>query len=158
MFLSDPAITRIRALSWLAQSPSIDVSSRRFGRLLCRSKGRCSALSLHISSLAICLALLSSAFGQVPFTTSRGDNARDGANASETVLTPTNVNLNSFGHLLSIPVDYVVMAQPLYMPKVKIGKTTHNVVYVVTQADSVYAIDADTGAQFHRSGARHHYR
>jgi hypothetical protein len=83
----------------------------------------------------------------VPFTTSRGDNARDGANASETVLTPTNVNLNSFGHLLSIPVDYVVMAQPLYMPKVKIGKTTHNVVYVVTQADSVYAIDADTGAQ-----------
>lgn len=102
-------------------------------------------------SLLFVIALLSSSFAQfapLPFTTSRTDNARDGANTNETLLTPANVNKNGFGHLFSSPVDYVVMAQPLYMPNVNIpGQGTHNVVYVATQADSVYAIDADTGAQ-----------
>jgi hypothetical protein len=94
------------------------------------------------------VALLSSSFAQLPVPTSRGDNARTGANTSETLLTPSNVNKNSFGRLFSVPVDYVVMAQPLYVPNVNIpGQGIHNVVYVVTQADSVYAIDADTGAQ-----------
>ena len=80
--------------------------------------------------------------------TSRGDNARDGANTNETLLTPANVNKAGFGRLFSFPVDNVVMAQPLYVPNVNIpGQGTHNVLYVVTQADSVYAIDADTGAQ-----------
>ncbi len=106
------------------------------------------ARNLGLTLLVVCIALLSSSFAQLPFPTSRGDNARDGANTNETLLTPSNVNKNSFGHLFSSPVDYVVMAQPLYMPNVSIpGQGTHNVVYVVTQADSVYAIDADTGTQ-----------
>jgi hypothetical protein len=92
--------------------------------------------------------LLSTSFAQSPSPTSRVDNARDGANTSETLLTPSNVNTNSFGRLFRFPVDYVVMAQPLYMPNVSIpGQGIHNVVYVVTQKDSVYAIDADTGSQ-----------
>jgi hypothetical protein len=96
----------------------------------------------------VCLALLPSLFGQQPFPTSRGDNARDGAHTNETLLTPANVSKNSFGHLFSFPVDYVVMAQPLYMPSVNIpGQGTHNVIYVATMADSVYAIDADTGTE-----------
>src|SRR5208337_989009 len=104
--------------------------------------------NLCVTLLVICIALLSSSFAQLPFVTSRGDNARDGANTNETLLTPSNVNKNSFGRLFSVPVDYVVMAQPLYMPNVNIpNQGTHNVIYVVTQADSVYAIDADTGAQ-----------
>jgi hypothetical protein len=102
--------------------------------------------------LLLVIALLSSSssslFAQQSITTSRADNARDGANINETLLTPANVNKNGFGHLFSAPVDYVVMAQPLYMPNVNIpGQGTHNVVYIATQADSVYAIDADTGAQ-----------
>jgi outer membrane protein assembly factor BamB len=98
--------------------------------------------------LLLFIASLSSSFAQQSFTTSRADNARDGANTSETLLTPADVNKNGFGHLFSAPVDYVVMAQPLYMPNVSIsGQGTHNVVYIATQADSVYAIDADTGAQ-----------
>src|SRR5271157_744883 len=116
------------------------------------------ARSLCLTLLIVCLALLSSSFAQQPcdatsptsfcFPTSRGDNARSGASTSETLLTPANVNKNSFGRLFSVPVDYVVMAQPLYMPNVNIpNQGTHNVIYVVTQADSVYAIDADTGAQ-----------
>src|ERR1700688_1061084 len=96
----------------------------------------------------VCSAFLSSSFAQQPFPTSRGDISRSGSVTNETLLTPTNVNKNSFGRLFSVPVDYVVMAQPLYMPNVNIpGQGTHNVVYVVTQADSVYAIDADTGTQ-----------
>ena len=98
------------------------------------------------------IALLSSSFAQTPFTTSRGDISRDGANTNETLLTPANVNKNSFGKLFTAPIDYIAMAQPLYMPNVTIGVgpysgTTHNVVYVATQADSVYAFDADTGTQ-----------
>jgi len=85
---------------------------------------------------------------QVSLLTSRGDNTRSGANTNETLLTPTNVSENSFGHLFSAPVDYQVLAQPLYVPQVNIpGQRTHNVVYVVTQADSVYAFDADNGSQ-----------
>jgi hypothetical protein len=106
------------------------------------------ATSLCRTLLVLCIALLSSSFAQSPFPTSRGDNARDGANTNETLLTPSNVNKNSFGRLFSAPVDYVVMAQPLYVPNVNIpNQGTHNVIYAVTQADSAYAIDADTGVQ-----------
>ena len=106
------------------------------------------ARNLCLTLLIVAIALLSSSVAQLPFPTSRGDNARDGANTHETLLTPANVNQSGFGRLFSVPVDYVVMAQPLYMPNVNIpGQGTHNVIYIVTQADSVYAIDADNGAQ-----------
>src|SRR6267143_4158986 len=104
--------------------------------------------NLCLILLVVCSAFLSSSFAQQPFLTSRADISRTGANTNETLLTPANVSKNSFGRLFSFPVDYVVMAQPLYMPNVNIsGQGTHNVIYIVTQADSVYAIDADTGAQ-----------
>jgi PQQ-like domain len=106
------------------------------------------ARRLCLTVLIAGIVLVSSSWAQAPFLTSRNDNARDGANTNETLLTPANVSPNSFGHLFSTPVDYVVMAQPLFMPNVSIpGQGTHNVVYVATAADSVYAIDADTGAQ-----------
>jgi len=104
--------------------------------------------SLCLIVLVVCSAFLSSSFAQQPFLTSRADISRTGANTDETLLTPTNVGKNSFGRLFSFPVDYYVMAQPLYVPNVNIpGQGTHNVVYVVTEMDSVYAIDADTGTQ-----------
>ncbi len=105
------------------------------------------ARSLCVTLLAVCIALLSSSFAQVPFTTTRGAKSRNAANTAETLLTPANVNKNGFGKLFTAPLDYQVMAQPLYMPGVMIGGQSHNVVYVATMADSVYAIDADTGAQ-----------
>src|SRR6266851_1105053 len=101
-----------------------------------------------LTLLVVCSVFLSYSFAQPPLLTSRGDISRSGANTNETLLTPTNVSKNSFGRLFSFPVDYVVMAQPLYVPNVKIpGQGTHNVIYIVTQADSVYAIDADSGTQ-----------
>jgi hypothetical protein len=77
-------------------------------------------------------------------TTSQYDNARTGTTLSEKILTPRNVNSQHFGKLGAFKVDGPVYAQPLYVPKVEIpGHGTHNVLYVATEHDSVYAFDAD---------------
>jgi hypothetical protein len=94
----------------------------------------------------VCTALLSSATDVVTY---HNDIARTGHNLEETILTTGNVNSSSFGKLFTSPVDGIIDAEPLYLSAVSIpGKGTHNVIYVVTENDSVYAFDADNGALF----------
>lgn len=76
----------------------------------------------------------------------RYDQTGQGVNAQETTLTPTNVNNADFGKIATTPVDGQVYAEPLYVAGVNIAGGTHNVVYVATEHDSVYAIDANSGA------------
>jgi hypothetical protein len=85
---------------------------------------------------------------QVNMTTYHYDIARTGQNTQESILTTSNVNATQFGKLFSVTVDGAVYAQPLYLSAVSIAGGTHNVVYVVTEHDSVYAIDADSGAVY----------
>jgi hypothetical protein len=97
--------------------------------------------------VAICW-LAGAAHGQVSVLTWHNDNSRTGQNLLETILTPANVNSTTFGRLGTITVDGKVDAQPLYVPSLTIpGQGTHNVLYVATEADSLYAFDADNFAQ-----------
>ncbi|MGH9691133.1 MAG: hypothetical protein ACRD4C_08680 [Candidatus Acidiferrales bacterium] len=86
------------------------------------------------------------AFAQVSITTEAYDNNRTASNLNETVLNTSNVNVDQFGKLFSQPVDGSVYAQPLYVPNVTIHGAAHNVVYVATMNDSVYAFDADSNS------------
>jgi hypothetical protein len=92
--------------------------------------------------LGVC-ALAACAAAQTAVPTAQYDNARTGANPYETILTPRNVNRAQFGKQFVMPVDGDVYAQPLYVPGLAIpGKGTHDVVFVATEHDTVYAFDA----------------
>jgi hypothetical protein len=83
----------------------------------------------------------------VSVLTNHNDNAHTGANLAETKLTTANVDVGHFGMIFARSVDDQIYAQPLILPGVTIpGKGAHNVVYVATMNDSVYAFDADDPA------------
>jgi PQQ enzyme repeat len=78
--------------------------------------------------------------------TYKNDLSRSAQNLTESTLTPANVAASSFGLLRNLPVDGKVDAQPLYVSRLTVSGSVHNVVFAVTEHDSVYAFDADTGS------------
>jgi uncharacterized protein (TIGR03437 family) len=95
--------------------------------------------------IGLIVLLAVSAQSQVAVTTYRNNLSRSGENLQETILTPANVTPAQFGKLFSHPLDGQVYAQPLYLPLVSIpGKGIHNVVFLATAHDTVYAFDADS--------------
>jgi PQQ enzyme repeat len=78
--------------------------------------------------------------------TYKNDLSRTGQNLTESTLTPANVTSASFGLLRNLMVDGKVDTQPLYVSQLSVSGSAHNVVYVATEHDSVYAFDADTGS------------
>jgi hypothetical protein len=69
--------------------------------------------------------------------------SRDGTNIREFALTTSNVNTSTFGKLFSCPADGAIYAQPLWLPNLSVAGSSHNVVIVATQHESLYAFDAD---------------
>ena len=102
--------------------------------------------SSHLTWAVGILALTALTVGaQVSVLTYHNDNRRTGLNTNETILNPTNVNSATFGKLFSYAVDGYVYAQPLYVPKLNIaGQGVHNVFFIATQSNTVYAFDADS--------------
>lgn len=89
--------------------------------------------------------LCASATGQVNVPTYHNDAARSGQNLNETLLAPSNVSKSTFGKVFAVPVDGDVYAQPLVMSGIPTAQGIRNVLYVATEHDSVYAIDAALG-------------
>jgi hypothetical protein len=96
--------------------------------------------------MLLCAVLFANVAGaQTPITTWHYDNSRSGANTTESSLTPANVNATNFGKLFTQPVDGFIVGHPLYLPGISIpGAGLHNVIYVATMNDTVYAFDANT--------------
>ena len=95
--------------------------------------------------IALAVPLLASAQVTVPM--SQYDYERTGANLQETILNPSNVVPAQFGKLFSRPVDDTVYALPLIVPNLNVAGRRHNVMFVATMANTVYAFDADDPAQ-----------
>ena len=83
---------------------------------------------------------------QTDVLTWHNDGLRTGQNATEAILIPANVNSTTFGLLANVKVDGKVDAQPLYVSALAVpGKGTHNMLFIATEHDSLYAVDADAG-------------
>ena len=100
-----------------------------------------------VTSQSAMLTVNSSSSGgsSIDVVTYHYDNLRTGQNVNEITLTTANVNVSTFGKLGEFAVDGLVDAQPLLLSNLAIsGKGTKNVLYVVTENDSIYAFDADS--------------
>jgi hypothetical protein len=95
------------------------------------------------SALTLALTLALPMSGQVDVLTQHNDAARTGTNLHETTLTPASVNQQHFGMLFKHVVDDQVYSQPLVATHIRLDGGTHDLVYITTVNNSVYAFDAN---------------
>jgi outer membrane protein assembly factor BamB len=107
----------------------------------------------HVGFVALVIAVGAGSAIASDVLTYHNDLSRTGQNLNETILTTSNVNSTGFGLLFTMDVDSTVDAQPLYVSSLTIAGVSHNVIYTATENDSVYAFDADTGAQLWKVSA-----
>jgi outer membrane protein assembly factor BamB len=128
-----------------AAGPVFAGSATRFFGTVMSKQLKCAAFVAALALAATSRTLTSA--GNTNVLTFHNDNARTGQNLTETMLSPATVNASAFGKVGVFPTDGKVDAQPLLLSGVPIaGQGTHNIVYVATEHDSVYAFDSDSGA------------
>src|SRR5882762_6441829 len=130
-----------RSVSALSQNRVTDLLNHRSISRMPRPQP---VARLTVFFFVLCLGV-SAAWAQNDVLTQHNDNTRSGLNANETLLTPANVTVSKFGRLFTHAVDGIIVGQPLYASNVLMSDgQTHNVVYVATQHNTVYAFDADS--------------
>ena len=101
------------------------------------------SVALPTYSVNAAVSVINAPQGSASMLTYHNDDVRDGVNNTESTLNTDNVNTQQFGKLDALQVDGQVYAQPLYLPNLTINGVQHNVVFVATENDTVYAFDAD---------------
>ena len=141
-FVGGPVVEHSSTVWNLVRVVSVSPEQASPSRLVGRLKRYCALAWL-------CLLVGFSSIGamaQVNVLTRGYDASSTGANLQETTLTPANVNPTNFGKLFTVPTDGQIYAEPLYVANLAIAGGQHNVIFVETMFNTVYALDADTGA------------
>jgi len=139
--LNTQTFTANQPVTWSASCGSISASGAFTAPNVAAT---CTITATASSSLT---ASVTASVDLANYTARKGGGALLGAQTSEFALTPSNVNVNTFGLSWTSSVDGWVDAQPLYMNALTVNGAPHNLVFIATANDSVYAFDADTGAQ-----------
>jgi hypothetical protein len=140
--LNGTAIAGATAASYITPVTTTADSGQQFRVVVINSLG---SITSNIATLTVTTSTGGGSASTIDVTTYAYDNLRTGQNTSEMTLTPANVNSSKFGKLGEFAVDGLVDGQPLLLSNLNIpGIGNKNVLYVVTEHDSIYAFDADT--------------
>jgi hypothetical protein len=137
--MNGTAITGATASSYTTAATTLTDNGATFTVAVSNSAG-------NITSTAATLAVSAAQAAGTDVLTYHNDNSRTGQNIAETILSPANVNATQFGLLRVLSADGLVDGQPLIASNLSVSGALRNVVYIVTENDSVYSYDADTGA------------
>lgn len=131
-------ITGANSASYTTPATSLADNDSQFRVIVTNTAGSATSnpATLTVTAAAVAVDVL----------TYHNDIARTGANTNETILTTANVNSSTFGKIGNFSVDAKVDAQPLYASNVSTSSGAHNLLVVVTENNTVYAFDTNSGS------------
>ncbi len=145
-WLEDPLVTANSTDSWaiVCQSTYIGAAHQVCEIALVNCKENFLIMNQFISRIVMVVLMICPLMAGQDVLTFYNDGARTGIQPNETALTPSNVNSTLFGKILNFAVDGDVYAQPLYVSQYTMSDgSVHNVLFVATEHDWVYAFDAN---------------